>query len=369
MMNSHYFLPYAKLDFFIGMIANEFRLIGPTVKNQQIIYDDLTHAAQLPWGYVDEQHAGRYHLEKKEQNTVFGWVNGAQGIKPSLFKSTESLWKVERDNNGKLVFKPSLPKQETLAFFGIRPCDLRALLIQDRVFLSEKYTDDHYAAYRKNNFIVVANCTRSSNNCFCVAMQGYPKADSHFDVALTEMEAGFLFEIGSEKAAAYCKQLELPNASPEQIQHATQKIDAAAKAQTKKIDAINDPKKLMQRLDHPYWDTVAKQCVSCGNCTQVCPTCFCHDEVEKPSLDGNTNEHSREWGSCFTQGHSYIHGKTIRPDIKSRYKQWLTHKFSTWHDQFGTSGCVGCGRCISWCPTGIDTPYVIQQICKDSDDE
>lgn len=368
-MNKNYFLPYEKLDQFIGLVANDFRLIGPTVKQQQIVYADIKHAAQLPWGYVDTQQAGSYQLQKTEQQTVFGWVNGAQGIKPSLFKSTELLWKVERDTQGKLIFKPVEPKQEALAFFGIRPCDLRALLIQDKVFLDAENTDAHYATYRNNNFIIVANCTRSSNNCFCVAMQGYPKAESHFDIALTEIAAGFIFEIGSEKALAYCKQLQLKKAAKKQVQFATQQIDAAAAMQTKKIDPVQDPKKLMRRLDHPYWDEVAKQCLSCGNCTQVCPTCFCHDEVEQPNLAGDNSEHSREWGSCFTQGHSYIHGKTIRPDIKSRYKQWLTHKFSTWHDQFGTSGCVGCGRCISWCPTGIDVTHVIQKICKDEDGE
>ncbi len=368
-MNAIYILPYEKLDHFIGLVVKDFRLIGPTVKHQQIVYADIINAAQLPWGYVDNQDAGRYQLSKQEQPTVFGWVNGAQGIKPFLFKSIELLWQVERDSNGKLIFSPKQPKQEALAFFGIRPCDLRALLIQDKVFLDPNHTDAHYAAYRKNNFIIVANCTRSSNNCFCVAMQGYPKANADFDIALTEIEQGFTFEIGSEKALAYAKQLQLLPASQQQVTSAVEKIDAAAAAQTKKIDPINDPKKLMQRLDHPYWNEVAKQCLSCGNCTQVCPTCFCHDEVEQPSLDGNNSEHLREWGSCFTQNHSYIHGKTIRPDIKSRYKQWLTHKFSTWHDQYGTSGCVGCGRCITWCPTGIDTPYVIQQICKDDDHE
>ncbi|MBF0393567.1 MAG: 4Fe-4S dicluster domain-containing protein, partial [Alphaproteobacteria bacterium] len=106
--------------------------------------------------------------------------------------------------------------------------------------------------------------------------------------------------------------------------------------------------------EHPRWDEVAKRCLTCGNCTMVCPTCFCTTVDDVTDLGGTRTERVRSWDSCFTLDFSYIHGGSVRNEGSSRYRQWITHKLSSWHDQFGSSGCVGCGRCITWCPVGID---------------
>jgi len=120
----------------------------------------------------------------------------------------------------------------------------------------------------------------------------------------------------------------------------------------------------MKELDNDAWHDIAARCLSCGNCTLVCPTCFCHSENDVAELDGKTSSHYRDWDSCFSQGHSYIHGITIRSETSQRYRQWLTHKFASWHDQYGRSGCVGCGRCITWCPVGIDVTESITQLVE-----
>ena len=118
---------------------------------------------------------------------------------------------------------------------------------------------------------------------------------------------------------------------------------------------VTDIRDLLARnLENERWDDVATRCLTCGNCTLVCPTCFCLTVEDHTDLTGDHSERTRLWDSCFTLDHSYIHGGSIRPSGRSRYRQWLTHKFGTWHDQFGSSGCVGCGRCIAWCPVGID---------------
>jgi ferredoxin len=128
-----------------------------------------------------------------------------------------------------------------------------------------------------------------------------------------------------------------------------------------------DVKDLLYRnLEHPRWDEVATRCLSCANCTMVCPTCFCTTVEDVTDLSGEHAERWQRWDSCFTQAFSYVHGGSVRPSTKAKYRQWMTHKLATWLDQFGSSGCVGCGRCITWCPVGIDITEEVRAI-RESD--
>jgi sulfhydrogenase subunit beta (sulfur reductase) len=126
------------------------------------------------------------------------------------------------------------------------------------------------------------------------------------------------------------------------------------RAQMQRAMVPNAAELLGRNLEHPRWDAVAERCLSCANCTMVCPTCFCSTVEDTTDLTGDHVERWRRWDSCFTIDFSYIHGGAIRRETRSRYRQWMTHKLSSWHEQFGSSGCVGCGRCIAWCPVGID---------------
>jgi Fe-S-cluster-containing hydrogenase component 2 len=119
---------------------------------------------------------------------------------------------------------------------------------------------------------------------------------------------------------------------------------------------------LYTNFDHPRWDNVAQRCLTCANCTMVCPTCFCTTVEDVSDVTGSHAERWRKWDSCFSQNFSYIHGGSVRSSAKSRYRQWMTHKLASWIDQFGSSGCVGCGRCITWCPVGIDITEEVRAI-------
>lgn len=140
-----------------------------------------------------------------------------------------------------------------------------------------------------------------------------------------------------------------------------QQHEQAVAGQSRVLPQIPLRHLLETRHDHPQWDDIAERCLACGNCTLVCPTCFCHREGDLATLDVAQSEHRREWDSCFTAEHGYLAGFQVRPDIKSRYRQWMTHKLDTWQAQYGRSGCVGCGRCISWCPTEID---IVEEACR-----
>ncbi|MEU5265530.1 4Fe-4S dicluster domain-containing protein [Amycolatopsis sp. NPDC021455] len=120
------------------------------------------------------------------------------------------------------------------------------------------------------------------------------------------------------------------------------------------MPAADLPSVIRESRKSPLWEEVASRCLTCANCTMVCPTCFCTTTEDVTDLSGEHAERHQRWASCFELDFSYVHGGSVRTSGASRYRQWFSHKLGTWHEQFGTSGCVGCGRCIAWCPAGID---------------
>jgi ferredoxin len=261
---------------------------------------------------------------------------------------------------------------------GVRGCDLAALAIQDRVFLGSGYVDEAYKARRERVFLVAVNCRRAAATCFCHSMGCGPAAGPSFDLALTEIGSRFACEVGSDRGAAVladaitagalvtaCSEAEIEAARgvPRDLaarMHARQGVADDPTPRSLDTHGIRDL--LMRNLEHPQWDEVASRCLSCTNCTLVCPTCFCASVQEVADLSGENVDRERHWASCFALDHSRMHGQSVRSSTASRYRQWVTHKFASWIDQFDTSGCTGCGRCITWCPVGIDVTEEIAVI-------
>lgn len=352
---------------FSGLRNREYQVVGPTVRDQAIVYDTLTSVADLPMGYTDEQDGGTYRLKKRADTALFGYAVGPHSWKKFLHPPAIRLWQARRDDDG-FHITPEDQVSPKYAFIGVRSCELHAIAIQDRVFMRADYTDPTYQSRRKDLFIVALNCGHAGGTCFCVSMNTGPKATFGFDLALTEvLDANrhyFVVQVGTEMGAEVLSAVSYKEASAEDIQAAEQVVAHTAQHMGRQMDIPPAGVKglLARNLEHPRWDDVAKRCLSCTNCTMVCPTCFCTTVEDVTDLTGEQAERWRKWDSCYTMDFSYIAGGSIRSSTRSRYRQWMTHKLSTWYDQFGTSGCVGCGRCITWCPVGIDITEEVRAI-------
>jgi ferredoxin len=350
------------------LAANGYRCIAPTVADGAIVFGEIDRAGQLPAGFVDEQGPGNYSLREIESPRYFYWTTGPQAIKPQLFVSRESLWQVNKDADGGLRFVEQEKPQNRVAVIGVRSCDLAALAMHDQHFLQGDMVDPGYESRRQNILLIAVNCARSSSTCFCSSTGDGPEVTAGYDILLSELDEGFLTEAGSDAGALILDDLPLGQCTDEQLDRVRLELDEAS-LQQRQLPSRTMKDALFSRLQHPGWDDIARRCLSCGNCTSVCPTCFCHREYDQAAIDGSQTTHMREWDTCFSEGHSYIHGKILRQDTRSRYRQWMTHKLGSWHDQFGRSGCVGCGRCISWCPVGIDITVEASRICEDVDND
>jgi ferredoxin len=334
-----------------------FRVIGPQVRDGAIVYDEIRSKNDLPAGWTDEQEAGRYRLKRRGDGALFGYAVGPQSWKKYLHPAEVRLFTAQRAGAEFHIVADQQPRPGPFAFLGVRACELAAMGVLDRVLAQDHFADPVYRRQREGVFVVAVNCTSAAATCFCVSVGTGPQVRSGFDLALTELLEGarhdFLIETGSHAGEAILQELEAAPATPELLERA-RAAQQRATAQSRSLPGQGLRELLYANLDHPHWDDVARRCLSCANCTLVCPTCFCTTLEEVTDITGQHAERWRKWDSCFSVQFSYIHGGSVRSSAKSRYRQWLTHKLATWIDQFGSSGCVGCGRCISWCPVGID---------------
>ncbi len=341
-----------------------YTVIGPRLGEGAIVYGEVRSVGDLPEGWGDEQDGGRYRLRRRGDKALFGYNLGPDSWKRFLHPPRILLWKAEKTPRGFRITGNG-HEAHRYAFLGVRACELHAIQIQDKIFLQGRYKDPIYMNRRANVLIIAVNCTEAGGTCFCTSMGTGPKASNGFDISLTEVlgeEHYFLAEVGSGRGAEILEKIEYRPASEDDILKAEERVREAERKMGRSLQTEGLKELLYQNYEHPRWDEVAERCLTCGNCTLVCPTCFCTTVEEVTSLDGGSSERWRIWDSCFSLQFSYIHGGSVRASPKSRYRQWLTHKLATWQDQFGVIGCVGCGRCITWCPVGIDITEEVKAI-------
>jgi sulfhydrogenase subunit beta (sulfur reductase) len=355
-------------NIFAKLKRMNYELVGSRVKDHTVVHAPITEIADLPIGYTSKQEPGQYQLVKTDNLDYFGVTAGPHSWKQYFFPPKSELMRFHKANDGESwsVLEENIEPPQ-LALIGVRPCDLAAIQIQDNIFMREEWCDPAYRNCRTNAFIVAVNCMEPCGTCFCTSMGTGPQAEKGFDLCLTELDENFLVEVGSEAGRMVLSDetITWKPASAFLLLLAQNGLEDARETISRELPAPEVLRvQLLENLDHPQWDDIATRCLSCTSCTQVCPTCFCWDTYDNTLLPGDVVIRERVWDSCFNPDYTYVFGGNTRPNTRSRYRQWLTHKFASWYDQFGVSGCVGCGRCITWCPAGIDHVEEISKICS-----
>lgn len=355
---------------FAHLVAEGYDLVGPTVRDATIGYGSIRSTSDLPEGWTEEQDGGRYRLERRGDRALFGYALGPEAWKRYLYPPKRRLWSARRTEDG-LELRTDEEPEPRYALIGVRGCELHAIRIQDRVLLAGAFADPTYRARREAAFLVAVQCGDPGGTCFCSSMGTGPGVDGGYDLALTEIldpdGSHFTVTAGSGRGERVLERLPRREASAADEAAAAAVVSRAAGRMGRTLDTDGVRELLAETLEHPRWKDVADRCLTCGNCTLVCPTCFCSSVEDTGDLSGRVAERWRRWDSCFHTDFSHIHGGSVRQSAASRYRQWLTHKLGTWFDQFGSSGCVGCGRCITWCPVGIDLTEEVAALRRSPD--
>jgi ferredoxin len=350
----------------VAMLVKSFdEVLGPVEVDGAIRLRPIVSVDDLPIGVADEQETAAYRLRRTGTKLRFSYGVGPDSLKALVYPPRSPVWTMRR-RDGSLVVEPALHGTASRAVVGARACDVRGLRVLEHTQTGGPHADPAFVADRDGLFIVAVDCTFPSPTCFCDTAGHGPALHHGYDIAMTELEgergARYVLRAGTDRGREFVERLHLMEAPDKLVRQADLELRYAAREQIRELPS--NAARVSRLVEHPHWDDVADRCLTCGNCTAVCPTCFCTDVEDQIALDGETATRVRVWDTCFSMEYSRLGASPHRATARDRYRQWLSHKLGTWHDQFGESGCVGCGRCITWCPVGIDITAEVEALAE-----
>lgn len=349
-----------------------YRVVAPVEREGVLALHPIESVSDAARGLRDQQSPGHYRLEHSAPGQYFENVVGPESGKRWFFPARHHLFSM-RVEEGDFVLQEAPAEAESVALLGLRACDLAAIAIQDRVFDGDAgghatfrcESETHYLRARERSFLIAVDCTRPGGNCFCESWGTGPTATDGFDLALTELSSSFLVRAGSSAGETILERIPTRSAGDAEVELAELKRAQAREHMGRRLETEGLAELIADSVDSHVFEEIGERCLGCGNCTLVCPTCFCSTVTDGNDLASGAVSRTRSWESCFTHQFSYVTSGAVRSSTSARYRHWLTHKLSSWWEQFGTSGCVGCGRCITWCPVAIDWTRDVAQLQKD----
>jgi ferredoxin len=339
-MNKEIFV-MEKKDFpsFIEELRKEYEFIGPVRKGKSYIFDKISDEKEISLDY---------------DTTILP-------PKKLFFLPEEKLFSFLRKEKGRVDIKEE-EKEAKRALFGVHPCDVKALLLLDQVMKGD-FLDPYYVKRRQKTILIAMNCTQPRENCFCTSFDTGPELKEGYDLLLTDLDRKYLVEVGTLDGKRLLERVKTSKAGKGDVKKKKQKIEGAREKIKKKIETEGLEADLKKNFNHEKWKEVKDKCLFCGSCTHVCPTCFCYNVSDFNAHTLKSGERIRNWDSCLTLEFAEVAlGGNFRKDREARIKQRIYHKLAYFKEQFGSFGCVGCGRCIDTCVKDIDITEVINEI-------
>ena len=248
---------------------------------------------------------------------------------------------------------------DPVLLIGVRPCDSSAFLILDKV-MGGKFADSYYDRNRGRTLVLGLSCSKPEPTCFCNVFNAGPIEGAGDDISFTSVDGGYVARPKTIRGKEFIMQHQkhFREATKRELELFERESERVAKSMGAQLKTEGLPETMGKAFDDPYWQELGRRCIECGVCSFVCPTCYCFEVAEE--VNGNEGRRSRGWDTCLSCRFSRMAGGLDpRPTKQDRLKHRFYHKLQYVPVTFGAISCVGCGRCVSRCPSNVDMREVI----------
>jgi sulfhydrogenase subunit beta (sulfur reductase) len=325
-----------------------------------------------------------YSVSLKQWVKILSSVTAKYNVFAPLLRYEFLDYELISDNNVELISyneaKPTTPlkafffpikenvvkeqQNKKRVIFGVPSCDLSALNLLDKIFLDEDFLDTYYKENRENTILIGSDCYEIDNNCHCTSYGINPYPEKNCDISFSLIDHKVTLQVQTKKGEKFLSEfsnelIEVDNI-PAEVEEKRQKIIEKLKLQNEDLPDAEETKKVIMKEGTVIWKKYAKDCVSCGACTVICPSCHCFLLIDKANF-----EKVKNWDACQYPAFERVAGdedplEKIYNRLKNRYLCKFVHK----PDMFNEIACTGCGRCIDACIGKISKNELIIEACK-----